>query len=578
MGKVEKSAAFFVGIFLILCLIASYFPERRLWGINHLSYFSPILSWIIILGALLILIPQINSQLAKASTKLYRSFKDKTRRINIQWKDLFFVSVSFVIFWLFKTKTHFLGDGYLRAREIGSGLKFKPTEPLDYYLHSLAYKLTHNLWGWDAHTTYAFISCLAGAVFVYSLLLLGRLLSENKTERLFIFIGLITMGTTQLFFGYVESYTLSYLGVFLYITFSISYLKGKSPLFIPTLFLLLSFGLHFSSLYFLPSLAYLYMAGLKKEEKHITSKKILHYFIIGLVVLLVSFYMYPRFVLQKGEGTLGSFFLPLFGASGQAYTLFSVSHIIDFLNEQLLLSPVGLVIWGILISVFVQQMNFKHPLEIFLGVIGLTSFAFAFILDPKLGYAKDWDLFASTGLGYTLLGICFLLKLLKGFKNWSYLIMILVFTALATTLPFVGVNSSVDKSIARFNNLLDLYPQKNAYGHENLAIYYREQGDNEKEIDELRKSIAVEKTSRRLNQLAAALCETGLYEEGIKYFRAGIQQDPNYYVLYRNLAIAYVRMGKNKEAAEELELYLKHNPRAKDFWSIRSLIDDLKNR
>ena len=583
IGNVEKVTAVFAGILLIVRLAASFFPERRLWGINHLAYFSPILSWIIIIGALLVLIPRINSFLAKAFRKSYNSFKDKTKRMSIGWKDLFFVSASFSVFWLLRTKTYFLGDSYLRFREVEQGIKFKATEPLDLYLHSLAYQLTHNLWGWNGSTTYALISCLAGAVFVYSLLFLARLLSQNKTERLLIFITLFTAGATQFFFGYVESYTLMYLGIFLYITFSIQFLKGKTSFAIPSFFLLLSFGLHLSSLYLLPSLAYLFFVAVnkkweEKEKKDLIKRNIFPYLIVGFVVLTVGYYLYRQFVLHKGGTALGSFLLPFSGAKGQAYTLFSSSHITDFLNEQILLSPLGLAIWGILGFVFIRKISFQHPIELFLGLISLASLAFAFMVDPKLGYAKDWDLFASTALGYTLLGIHFLLKLLKGFRSWGYVVLVFTVLGLVSTLPFVVVNASVDRSIARLKDLLDLDPQKSAYGREILSVYYRNRGDKEKEIEQLRKTIVVARTARCLNKLGVALCEWGSFEEGIEYLKEGIQRDPRFYIIYKNLAAIYARLGKNKEAAEQLELYLKYNPKTKDSLLVRSMIEDLRSK
>ena len=50
-----------------------------------------------------------------------------------------------------------------------------------------------------------------------------------------------------------------------------------------------------------------------------------------------------------------------------------------------------------------KMKDFKDKVVIFFVIAAVFSLGFAFLMNPKLGYARDWDLFSSTGLGYTLL-------------------------------------------------------------------------------------------------------------------------------------------------------------------------------
>ena len=106
----------------------------------------------------------------------------------------------------------------------------------------------------------------------------------------------------------------------------------------------------------------------------------------------------------------------------------------------------------------------------------VCSFAFALLVDPKLGYARDWDLFAFTGLGVTFLGLYLMLNFLRtlhktvqGRKEkvmelnhepygvWlNRMTVILFVTSLVSTLPWILVNASEGKAIARFENLLKI--------------------------------------------------------------------------------------------------------------------------
>jgi hypothetical protein len=520
------------------------------------------------------------------------------KRINRYYKYILFSFGSIIVFWIFKAKTHLLGDGYVRGNEIVAGTKFSVTEPLDFYLHVLVYRFLKL----DVYQTYTLISCLAGALFVFLALWLSHILGKENKEKVFAFVVLVSMGSVQLFFGYIESYSLVYAGMMAYFLLSFLYLKGRCGIFFPSLALLFSVSLHLSAAYFLPSLIYLHLVNSQKEKRQFNFKKILNLAFM-LFLVGVGFVILSRN--NPNPRSVTTYLIPLVGDGNAPYSLFSGAHLVDMINEQLLLSPVGIILWTIVIF-FARKINFKDRVVTFFIIVTLFSFMFALILDPKLGYARDWDLFSSTGLGYTLLGIYLGLNSFRQAKirKLNYIILALTFTALFSTLPWIYVNAQESRSVERFKALLDLDVERSAYGHEILALYYRDRRLVNEEMEEWKKALSVAENERyawnlgvnymklgryqesvtafgkvvQLNpnsaegyhNLGAVLAKMGEHEEALKMIKRAIQINPDYFKAHNDLALLYNRMGKPEEVIPFFQAYLKRNP--KDFQRVQRLL------
>lgn len=532
---------------ILIHVVASFFPEERLWGVNQLAYVAPIPRWIITILAFLILAPRINRILYDAFAGFFNLVGKNLKRINRSYRYFLFSLGSIIPFWLFKAKTCLLGDGHLRGSELVAGTKFSVTEPLDFYFHALAYRFLKL----DAYQIYTLISCLAGALFVFLALWLSHLLGKENREKVLIFLVLVSMGSVQLFFGYVESYTLVYAGMMAYFLFSFLYLRGRCGLFFASLALLTSIGLHLSAVYLLPSLIYLYLVNPQREGKQFNFRTMLKVVFILLVVGV-------GFIILSNENptprSITTYLIPLAGNEGDTYSLFSGSHLTDVINEQLLLSPAGIILWVIVIFC-ARKINFKDRVVRFLAIVTLSSFVFAFILDPKLGYARDWDLFSSTGLGYTFLGVYLAFDYFgqARIRRLNYVILALASTALFSTLPWIHVNAREDKAVERFEALLDLDMKRSASGHEVLAYYYRDQGLVNEETEEWEKALSIVKSERYATNLGVSYLKLGRYQEAVVVFRMAVQLNPNSAENYDNLGIALFYDAKYDEAKGQYE-------------------------
>ena len=556
MTKLEK-VIFLTCAFLILVhAVASFFPQERLWGLNLLHYVPPFPRWLLVALGFVILIPPVNRFIADGLAKLLGLAESGSRRINKYYKYALISLASFLPFWIFKIKTYLLGDGNLRVAEISAGWKFSATEPIDFYLHAQISRLLKM----DPYTTYAILSCLAGVIFVFLILLLSDLLGKEGPEKLCIFSVLATMGANQLFFGYVESYTLMYVALAGFLLFSLYYLKGKCGLFWPSLIFLLGLSLHLSAIFLLPSVLYLWIAQKSQEtepNKKVFSLVNITRMALFLLIIGGGFLILRNYRPQKTG--LTSFLISPLGASESETSLFSFSHFIDFFNHQLLVSPLGIPLWFILVLFFRKKIDFNKREVIFLFVVSLCALVYAFLVDPKLGYPRDWDLFAFTGLGYTILGVFLLVEFLKEskLKRLRYVTLALIATALISTFPWIYVNSTEIKGVERLTDLLDLDGKKSALGHEQLAYYYRNHNQKDKEIEEWKKAIALFEKPRYLKNLAATYVEVGKYQEAASLLEKILSKDPNDHLTHSDLGKVYVSLGRYEGAKQQFQKAIK---------------------
>jgi tetratricopeptide (TPR) repeat protein len=576
MSRTEKITGIGCFLLILIHLIASYFPKERLWGLNLLYFLPPLWKWILVISSILILIPQVN----QAVWDLLHNFSFPGITKIKGWRYLRYILVSLMgggIFWIFRVKTYLLGDSILRARTINLGGVFSNfTEPLDFYLHM---KISHLL-GWDAFRTYAVLSVLAGVIFLFLCQLFADIFGKDNKERWFIILIILTLGSNQLFFGYVESYTLVYVAIFLFIFLSFRYLENKSAILLPVLAFFLALSLHLLSLVLLPSLLYLIYQKRVKRPVTANVKQGRGWIILTIAVILVvagGTILLQHF--NPDRKGLGYYLIFPLGGNQSYYSIFSASHLLDLVNHQLLITPVGIMIGLISILYFWRKIDFKDRIFRFLLILSVCSLAYAFFMDPKLGYPRDWDLFAFTGLGYTILGIYIFIqggKEIKS-KDFRYVTLALLLASLVSTIPWIYVNASEKKSAERIEYLLDLDMERSPSGRENLAIYYEQKEEWQKEIDQWQKAIAITGSARYMDNLAAAYFNNQQYDLALKELEMSLKVDSTFHFTHYGLAEIYIQMGRNEEAISEYRKAIKEQPNITQYYdNLGVLLTNLK--
>jgi hypothetical protein len=256
----------FCFLLILIHIVAALFPQGRIWGLNQWAYFPSWLSLAVGVLVLLVFIPAVNASLRDVVGSVLSSFSrilharvvfGKRRKLFLY---LLFSLPFFFLFWGLKDRTHLLGDGAQIISQMNSGqLSIKWSEPLEIFVHLRAFDIIRSLWQIDAASFYALFSCLAGIIFVFFVFILVDFWGEQKKERILIFLILLNLGSIQLFFGYAEHYSLSYLLVFVFILSSLGYLKRKVVWFLPPITFALAALSHFSNLCLLPALLFLFL-------------------------------------------------------------------------------------------------------------------------------------------------------------------------------------------------------------------------------------------------------------------------------------------------------------------------------
>ncbi|KPL00955.1 MAG: hypothetical protein AMJ91_02285 [candidate division Zixibacteria bacterium SM23_73_3] len=579
--KREISGKLFVRVFLpwtailiLSHLLTMYIAPTYMWGVHFYHFFPDWIGWILTLVTLTILIPGV-------AEYLYEKFEALAKKIKkpfVGWgENKTFLILSFLslpIFWIFRTRFHLLGDGYFRIIDLPKG-KLHLQEWLDGFIHLVIYRvMTKLIPTWTPELTYSIISILCGGVFVFLALKLSSLLGKTDLGKVLVFFFLISLGSIELFFGYVESYSILQVVLLAYIYFAALYLSGKTSILPALLFFVISIGLHITSLIFAPAFIYLLWVGgsgiradkistpgikdatappesarkrkvrLRKESSK-ARRKLSTPTLMGLIIssIIILFWVYGVATSLEKTGK-GIFILPLKAPASYPFGMFSLAHISEFVNQLLLLSPLGI---SLLIFFLFFRIKFKDRLIIFLIFASFFALIYLFVVNFTLGSA-DWDLRSAPAPFFGLLGVLLFLRwgekqstvhspqstdphpkvsAGKRVKAWG---LVFIWFSLFHTIPWVLVNAHHQRSVERY-----------------LLI----QGNDPHPVDE---------TGYNTFKIARILKFAGLEQEVDELYKNAIQKDPQNPLNYYNLASRYYDRGKLDDAIPYLESSLNVAP------------------
>ncbi|MGB3093434.1 MAG: hypothetical protein WBC42_09515, partial [Candidatus Zixiibacteriota bacterium] len=370
-GKVfERVFLPWMAVLIFLHLLTMYVAPAYMWGVHFYHFYPVWIGWLLTLATLAVLIPGVGES-------LYPKFEALARRIRKPFDSLSqnksFLLLSFAslpIFWIFRNRLHLLGDGMFRITDLPEG-RLHLQEWLDAFIHLVVYRVMVKLIpSWTPEFTYSIVSVLCGGTFVYLALKLSALLGKTGLGKVLIFFSLISLGSIQLFFGYVESYSILQVALLAYILFSAMYLMRRVNIFPALVAFVISIGLHVTSLIFVPSFVYLLMRtdrGRSRKEGPATKTKSKTLILAGLILAscLVVFWVY---IVASGLEKTGKgiFILPLIATESYSFGMLSLAHISEFANQLLLLSPLGISLMVFFLLFKIKHREFRDRLVNFL--------------------------------------------------------------------------------------------------------------------------------------------------------------------------------------------------------------------
>lgn len=431
-----------LGLALIgLHLLAPHLSEETAWGVWPFTYLPLPWRWGLGLGA---------AALVLWGEGIWRYVGDGLGRPwkRVPWSAagtrLALAAAAALPFWLFRIRHLRWGDAYILAKAIPHPevrLTYVWQAPLDVYLHARLWQLANRWLGWpDPVPVYWIISALAGVAFVWTLLGLAHWLGRDSTERILISGLILTLGTMQLFFGYIENYSIMTVGVVVYAWLALRALRGEIGPVWPATALAITHAFHPSTIILGPSLLYLTLmvcrgagqnggragdnvtrqrsARAVNPAQHqvmppscrqaLLSIAVPYAVVFAAVVVLMTAGNHGLDALMGVDFPGGGdrkWFVPLFQVTTewQHYTMFSWGHLVDIVNQQLMSAP---VVWpGLLLLALLAHARIPWQDRTFrlLAVMACSYLLLTLIWNADYGGQRDWDLFSPAAVPAALL-------------------------------------------------------------------------------------------------------------------------------------------------------------------------------
>jgi len=543
----NNSLTYMIAAYLITgtaFVVFSFFPEGHVWGFNLLAFFPPAVRYISI--PVILVIPLVVVTLVRRrGTGKATDSPEGTRQFLLF--ALAITVISAVLFYFFRTITHFDGDGYISLSNLYGGAAVVRAH------NYIPVKLKLALYAWfgkggesTALLVYQLVSYGAGVLFLITSAIAAVIQFKTLRNRLLFFLGMAVGGYSMQFFGYVENYSLFLASIAIYLLAGMLILNGSWPRWVIVIangFVVL---MHIFGLLLLPATLYILVRKTRLagwwEERTVLVKAsaVLACLIVGL-----GFYLY----LSRVSYFFRFAFLPLFANQFTAtgYTIFSPGHLLDIVNLLFLLCP-GLLI--LIVGIPKRRgSSTDMSLSIFLGLAVLGSFLAILLIDPKLSMPRDWDLFAFLGVSLNM----FLLVLALGRKgrNGVVGVSLAVITGAMFLSSAVATRTHDQVAIARLRNTIKLDPVRNRNSGYFIGLYYSQKGDAARGEAE-QKAWKATLVDDSLSVGAFSRLQSDNPESGVAACRQILKINPWFSGAYNALGGYFIRTGQLDSAREYL--------------------------
>ena len=360
-------------ILLILHLAAPRLGETAAWGLWPITFFAPAVRWALALLAAALCIPAVTDRLLKVMASRFFTESAPGAAAPTRW-FVVLALLSMPLFWALRLVHTRWGDAYILTNAIpfpdpALRLVYTWQAPLTVFWHAKLWALGQRLWQWpDAFPAYAITSVAAGAVYVFVVLQLAWEVGRSRGQRLLVAGLLLSLGAMQLFFGYVENYTLPAMAIVIYLWLAARTLAGKTPLWAAAAALGLVNALHPSTLNLAPSLLILAAASARRVGwPRALLQAAVPLLLIGAGVIAFmeagGHGIAALLTSDRPGGGDARWLVPLWTTSTrwEHYTMFSWAHLVDIVNQQLLSAPVSLAVVLLCLGLWLQTRQLTRP-------------------------------------------------------------------------------------------------------------------------------------------------------------------------------------------------------------------------
>jgi hypothetical protein len=546
-----------IGIAL-LHLLGGFRADSSTWGYHQIGFWG--MSWTFLIPGLMILMTfrPVQDFLIRHLNRMEKISDKLSRRSQFAVGSVCIIFFTFIC-WFFRERLYFLGDGFLFIRslanvgsvnEIAGSFKDEPLAAcLAWHINRI---FSNNEILHSEEHAFQILSILSGAGFLLILFFFVRDLVATTSERLLIALLVLSAGGIQLFFGYVETYALSYFLFLAFIFFSIRYLKKECTLVVPAIVFGLLFTSYFGMIAIAPVFCFLAFVELKRHKPVSLLIAIVSMLTVMAVVLGYVGCTFESFFGLVSAG--GSHFLPISNVSKyfQSYLLFSKEHLTDLFNLQLLLAPFSIIL-VLLLFIFKCDIEEREKITLpFFIILFICCLIFTSILNTELGTSRDWDLFAPLFLGILIPPIILWDYARIDTRVKNRMLVMMTGIMILHTAPWIALNADHERSFRRFLVLQDpRYWSRHAVvdANEELGVYFRLQNDYPNAICFMHRAAVADSTHSRLwSSLGHLYVLTNKPDSAIECFKTSIHFDSTRWSEYVMLGAVYSTMHRYDEA------------------------------
>jgi len=486
-----------------------------------------------------------------------------------------------LVFWAFRTRHVLLGDGIPITALLPDMREIHPREPLAMLLQQGFYRLLSPLFAHPGEARASVVadcvaagSVLAGMLFV----VVARALVVEITRSFrardrqddawlgwMLTLAILAQGYVQMFFGYVENYAFPVAVAALTLAASLRFLRGEGSILAPLGAAALGVALDFSGVVLGPSVLVLVAAGLLDRARRRTVGRDLALATGATLAVLAWLAWGPAHysVVANLAGMLAS------GHAGADY-LFSARHVRDFLNEQLLQGPFGLLLFVPVAAAVAATRERPGAATVFVLVAGLAATA-ACWATPELpmGYARDWDLFTPLGLVLAGAALALTMRLARTPIARRRTAAIVAVVSLFHTVPWIALNADEARSLERFKTL----PLPGGLAQSTVAFWYAQHGDRPEAKRWLGRSLAINPlNSRALDLYGRIALEEHDARLALRAYLIAVTLRPDKPEFRSQLAIALAASGGAAAGLREVDALMAGHEDDAGLWLERAML------
>ena len=434
----ERRTSAVWGVTLAWCTLhyaASALIPDVLWGAHHAAFLG---AWVLpaVLAAALILATPAS---ARATTRALSPLESTEIKAASAWAYGVTAALAAILFASLQPRHRLFGDNIPRLKEVEGITPVRGGHEYDTWLRHELHSSFEPFFGQSAEQTYASLSIAFGVLFAVAALGLARHVGRSRAEAAILFGCLSSSGFILLFCGYLESYNSTTAATLFFLWATVAYAGRRCSLWVPALALALTGLSHALGLIAAPALVHAFVVSRGLDAR--LPERIARW--LGPAISLVSVAAGVIALRQLRPYSL----LPIFEPrSDTVYTVLSLAHLLDLINEHLLVAMSG---WLALTLAWLcaTKRPARDPIQEVLGVAAASSVGMFAFIRPALG-SLDWDLMALPAPAFVAYGGYYLIARTRDLVAFGAVRLTAVALGILHTAPWIALQQSEASAIA----------------------------------------------------------------------------------------------------------------------------------